>query len=179
MRKIKASLLLLALSAAPVSTIAPAVSVREAYDYRETVQDVVPENRPTYAVSASLSPAESRVSGYETEGRIETGDGVASLVLAVPRGYAVDKEEDLRVVFRAGDRTEVRFADVEDGGAEVNLDGRTFTSPAVFPKAGTVAYRIVSKAPLPKGTEILSVDVSSKTLKFEIAAATPVASAAV
>lgn len=178
MRKIKASLLLLTLAAAPVSTVAPALSVRDAYDYRETVSGIVPENRPTYAVSASASPVENRVSGYETEGSIETGDAVASLVLAVPRGYEVENEEDLRVVFRAGDRTEVRFADVEDGGSEINLDGRTFTSPAVFPKSGTVSYRIVSKSPLPKGTEILSVDVSSKSLRFEIAATKSVRAAA-
>lgn len=75
------------------------------------------------------------------------------------------------------ERTEVRFADVEDGGSEINRDGRTFTFPAVFPKAGKVAYRIVTKSPLPHGTEIVSTDVSSKSLRFEIASTTPVSAA--
>lgn len=80
-------------------------------------------------------------------------------------------------MFKAADRTEVRFADVEDGGSEINRDGRTFTFPAVFPKTGKVSYRILSKSPLPRGTEIVSTDVSSRSLRFEIASATPVSAA--
>lgn len=53
MRKIKASFLLLVAAAAPLSTVVPAVSVRDAYDYAESSVSVVPENRPTFAVSAS------------------------------------------------------------------------------------------------------------------------------
>lgn len=73
MRKIKASFLVLLAAAAPLSTIAPAVSVREAYDYAETVANVAPVNRPTFAVSASSTPSTPQlVSGYETTGEIVT-----------------------------------------------------------------------------------------------------------
>lgn len=179
MRKIKASFLLLAVVASPLSSVVPAVSVRDAYDYAESSVRVAPQNSPAYAVSASNGVVTADVvSGYETVGEIVTGDSVASLVLALPKGHSVGKADDVRAVFKAGDRTEVRLADVEDGGAEVNVDGRTFTAPAVFPKAGKVSYRIITKTPLPKGTEIISTDVGSKSLKFEIAAA-PTASAAV
>lgn len=179
MRKIKASFLLLVAAATPLSTVVPAVSVRDAYDYAESSVSVVPENRPTFAVSASNGiVTASVVSGYETVGEIATGESVASIMLALPKGYAVTKADDVRAVFKAGDRTEVRLADVEDGGAEVNIDGRTFTSPAVFPKTGKVTYRVITKAPLPKGTEIITTDVDSKSLKFEIASA-PAASAAI
>lgn len=178
MRKIKASFLVLVAAAMPLSPIVPAVSVRDAYDYRESIVRVAPDNRPTFAVSASNGAvSEHVVSGYETVGSVETGESVASLVLALPAGYAVTSAEDVRAVFKAENRTEVRFADVEDGGAEINRDGRTFTYPAVFPKAGKIEYRIVSKNPLPRGTQIISTDVSSKSLRFEIASATPVSAA--
>lgn len=73
MRKIKASFLVLVAVATPLSTIAPAVSVREAYDYAETVENVAPANRPTFAVSASNVTASTQlVSGYETTGEIVT-----------------------------------------------------------------------------------------------------------
>lgn len=178
MRKIKASFLVLVAAAMPLSPMLPAVSVKEAYDYAERNVPVAPENRPSYAVSASNGKSVAQVvSGYETAGWVETGESVASLVLALPAGYAVASEEDVRAVFKTADRTEVRFADVEDGGAEINRDGRTFTYPAVFPKAGKVEYRIVSKTPLPHGVEIISTDVSSKSLKFQISSATPVSAA--
>ncbi|MDQ1344291.1 MAG: hypothetical protein QG650_1011 [Patescibacteria group bacterium] len=93
---------------------------------------------------------------------------MTSLVLALPKRYAVENSEDVRIVFRTAERTEVRFADTEDGGAEINRDGRIFSSPAVFPSVDRVSYRIVSKTPLPPGTEIIATDVSSKSLRFEI-----------
>lgn len=70
MRKIKASFLLLAAFATPVSTFAPAVSVKDAYDYRESVFSVKPENRATYAGSASLTDVPKVISGFETEGAV-------------------------------------------------------------------------------------------------------------
>lgn len=73
MRKIKASFLVLVAAATPLSPIVPAVSVREAYDYRETVENVVPENRPAFAASASNDIAvPDVVTGYETTGEIVT-----------------------------------------------------------------------------------------------------------
>ena len=73
-------------------------------------------------------------------------------------------------MFSASGRTEVRFADLDDGGASTNRDGRVFTAPSVFPNPGKINYRIITGKPLPKGSEIISTDVSSKSLRFEIAA---------
>lgn len=177
MRKIKASLLLVAAIAAPFSTIVPSVSIKETYEYRESVVRIDPANAPTYAVSAALGKVSATPWGFETTGSFDADAGAASLVLSLPRGFEAVDSEDLRVVFKQGARTEVRFADTEDGGAAGNRDGRLFTFPAVFPNAEKIEYRIVSKKPLPKGTEIISTDVSSKSLRFEIAA-TPITSAA-
>lgn len=102
MRKIKASFLLLAIVASPLSSVVPTVSVRDVYDYAESSSEIVPENRPAFAVSASNGVAVADVvSGYETVGEIATGDSIASLVLALPKEYSVSKADDVRAVFKS------------------------------------------------------------------------------
>lgn len=178
MRKIKASILLLAAVVAPFLSIAPSLSVREAYDYRETVHIVAEKNVPNYAVSASTEGVFHFADGFETSGEILLGGGTESVVFAFPKGFEVEDESDVRVTLRSNGRTEVRFADLDDGGAAANRDGRIFTAPAVFPSAQKASYRIITKNPLPKGVEIIATDVSSKSLRFEISSA-PKAAAAV
>ena len=102
MRKIKASFLLLAVVASPLSSVAPAVSVRDVYDYAESSSPVVPENRPTFAVSAANGVAVADVvSGYETSGEIATGESVTSLVRALPKVYLVSKADDVGELFQS------------------------------------------------------------------------------
>lgn len=178
MRKIKAFFLLLAAVTAPFSPMAPSVSVREVHDYRETVHSVMVTNSPNYAVSASAEGVFHSVDGFETSGEVKLGGGTESVVFAFPKGFEAIEESDIRATLSSNGRTEVRFADLDDGGAATNRDGRIFTAPAVFPNARTVSYRVVTKNPLPKGVEIIATDVSSKSLRFQISSA-PKAAAAV
>jgi hypothetical protein len=178
MRKIKASILLLAAAAMPFSSIASSLRVAETYDYRETVHAIVGKNAPNYAVSASAEGALHFVDGFENSGEILLGGGTESVVFAFPKGFEAVEESDIRVALRSNGRTEVRFADLDDGGAAANRDGRLFTAPAVFPNARAVSYRVVTKNPLPEGVEIIATDVSSKSLRFEISSAPKAVAAA-
>ncbi len=154
------------------------VRIEERFSYATETIGIQGKAAPSYAVSADAAGAVRAVrDGFETTGEITLERPAGSFVLSVPESFAATTENDLRIVFSAGDRSEVRTLDLESPKDGFGRPG-FFTEPAVFPPTGKLSYRILSKRPLPAGTAVQATDVRSKAWRISIDADVRAAAAA-
>lgn len=160
------------------SPLAPFFKIEEPYSYESSTVPVSGASKVSYAVSADAAGTVSATPwGFETSGEIALENPAGSFVLSVPASFAAESDADLRVVFSADGRTEVRTLDLEDPKGGAGTPGH-FTEPAVFPPTSSISYRIVSKRPLPEGTSVSATDLRSKTWRVAFDPSIPEASAA-